>query len=79
MTLFCTLTKSLNLTDFDGGTVLGIRSLDGPFIVRTPVDGDPLRYAVAADRLGQGALGGLRVVCLCKEKGVSRAVLLTTR
>jgi hypothetical protein len=58
MTLFCTLTKSLNLTDFDGGTVLGIRSLDGPFIVRTPVDGDPLRHAVAADRLGQGALGG---------------------
>jgi hypothetical protein len=34
---------------------------------------------VVADRHGQKALGGLLVVCLCKEKGVGRAVLLTAR
>jgi hypothetical protein len=61
MILFC-------CTDGDSGAVLRIIALGGRFIGRTPVNGDLLRHAVAADRLRQEPLGRLLVTFLCEEK-----------
>jgi len=58
----------LDLADDDRSAVFLVVALDGRFIGRTPVDGDLLRHAVAADRLRQEPLGGLLVPFLCEEK-----------
>jgi len=46
------------------------------FIRRTPIDGDLLRHAVAADRLGQEPLGGLLVALLSQQEidGLARLI-----
>ena len=64
MILFHDIVEIFDLADGDGGAVLLVVALDGRFIGRTPVDGDLLRHAVAADRLRQKALGGLLVALL---------------
>ena len=63
----------------NGSAVLRIIALDGRFIGRTPVDGDLLRHAVAADRLRQEPLGSWLVTFLCKEKSMVWPVLSTAR
>src|SRR5262245_64103591 len=63
------------LADVDRGAVLCIVALDGRFIRRTAVDGDLLRYAVAADRFGQEAFRGL-LVALLREQKVNRLAML---
>ena len=50
MILLHNVVEILDLADGDRGAVLGIVALDGRFIGRTPVDGDLLRHAMAADR-----------------------------
>jgi len=42
---------------------------NGRFIGRTTVNGDLLRHAVAADRLGQAPLGGL-LIALCRQQEI---------
>ena len=64
MILFHNIIEIFDLADGDRGAVLRIVALDGRFIGRTPVDRDLLRHAVAADRLGQEALGRLLVPLL---------------
>ena len=68
MVLLNNVVEIFNLADGNRGAVLLIVALDGRFIGRTPVDGDFLRYAVAAGRLRQEPLGGLLVPVLCEEK-----------
>jgi hypothetical protein len=78
MTRFCQLRKDyfhnvveiLDLADFDRGAVLLVVALDGRFVGRTPVDGDLLRHAVAADRLLEKAERG-RFVPLRGEQKVN--------
>ena len=48
--------------------MLFIVALDGRFIGRAAVNGDLLRHAVAADRLGQEAFRGLLIALLREEK-----------
>ena len=60
--------EKLDLADFDCRTVLRIVTLDGRFISGTPVDRDLLRYAVAANRLGQEPLGCLLVPVLRQQE-----------
>ena len=80
MVLFHDIIEILDLADGDRGAVLLVVALDGRFIGRTPVDGDLLRHAVAADRLGQEALGGLLVALLRQaESQWSGPVLSTAR
>ena len=79
MILFHDIVEILDLADGDRGTVFLIIALDGRFIGRTPIDGDLLRHAVAADRLGQEPLGGLLVTVLCEEKVDRLPVLSTAR
>ena len=74
MVLLHNVVEIFDLADVDGGAVLGIVALDGGFIGRTPVDGDLLRHAVAADRLGQEPLGGLLVAVL-REQEIDRLAL----
>ena len=75
MILLHNVVEILDLADFDGGAMLGIVALDGGCIGRTPVDGDLLRHAVAADRLGQEAFRGL-LVALLREQKINRLALL---
>jgi len=62
MILLHNVVEILDLADGDRGAVLGIVALDGSFIGRTPVDGDLLRHAVAADRFLERLLLDSRVV-----------------
>ena len=71
MILFHNIVEILDLADGDRGAVLLVVALDGRFIGRTPVDGDLLRHAVAADRLGQEPLGGLLVALLRQQESQS--------
>jgi len=68
MILLHNVVEILDLTDFDRRAVLGIVALDGRFIGRTPVDGDLLRHAVAADRFLEKAERGLLVPLLSEQK-----------
>ena len=68
MVLLNNVVEILDLADFDRGAVLLIVALDGRFIGRTPVDGDLLRHAVAADRLGQESLGRLLIALFCQQE-----------
>jgi hypothetical protein len=68
MILLHNVVEILDLTDGDRGAVFGIVALDGRFISRTPVDGDLLRYAVAADRFLEKAERGLLVPLLGEQK-----------
>ena len=65
---FDNVIEILDLTDGNGGAVLLIVALDGRFIGRTPVDRDLLWDAMAADRLGQEPLRGLRVALCCQQE-----------
>ena len=78
MVLLHDIIQLFDLADFNRGAVLGIIALDGRFIGGTPVDGDRLWYAVAADRLGQKTFRGLLVVFL-REQKVNRLTLLIHR
>ena len=60
-----------NLADADRGAVLLVIALDGRFIGRAAINGDLLRHAVAADRLGQEAFGRL-LVALLREEEINR-------
>src|SRR4029077_1439570 len=83
-TRFCQLRKDyfpniveiLDVADGDRGVVGLIVALDGGFSGRTPVDGDLLWHAMAADCLGQQALGRLLVPVLREEEvdGLARLV-----
>ena len=79
MILFHDIVEILDLADGDRRAVLGIVALDGRFIGRAPVNGDLLRHAVAADRLGQKALGGPLVALLGEQEIDGLAVLSTAR
>src|SRR5947208_11278692 len=68
MILFDNVVEILDLADFDRGALLGIVALDGGFIGRTPVDGDLLRHAVAADRFREKAERGLLVPLRGEQK-----------
>jgi len=48
--------------------VLLIVALDGRFLGRTPVDGDLLWHAVAAERLGQESLGRVLIALFCQQE-----------
>src|SRR6266704_5249653 len=76
MILFHNVVEILDLADFDRGVVCLIVALDGGCIGRTPVDGDLLWHAMAADRLGQKSLGHLLVPVLREEEvdGLARLV-----
>src|SRR5262252_7928925 len=76
MILLHNVVEILDLTDGDRGAVLGIVALDGGFIGRTPVDGDLLRHAVAADRFLEKAERRLLVSLLSEEKVNGLAVLI---
>jgi len=73
---FCQLRKDyynnvvaiLGFTDGDGGAVLLIIALDGRFMGCTPVDGDLLLHAVAADRLGEEPLRSVRIALCCQQE-----------
>jgi hypothetical protein len=66
MILFHDIIEILDLADGDGGTVLLVVALDRRLIGRTPIDGDLLWHAVAADGLGQKPLGGLLIALFCQ-------------
>src|SRR5262245_53292189 len=68
MILLHNIIEILDLADSDRGAVLLVVALDGRFIGRAAVNGDLLRHAVAADRLGQEAFGRLLVALLREEK-----------
>src|SRR2546428_98698 len=68
MILLHNIVEILHLADGDRGTVLLVVALDGRFMGRATINGDLLRHAVAADRLGQEAFGGLLVALLGEEK-----------
>src|SRR5262249_13303956 len=68
MILLHNVVEILNLADGDRGAVLGIVALDSGFIGRTPVDGDLLRHAMAADRFLEKAERGLLVPLLGEQK-----------
>src|SRR5215216_4375485 len=68
MILLHAIVEILDLADGDRGAVLLVVALDGRFIGRAAVNGDLLRHAVAADRLGQEAFGRLLVALLREEK-----------
>src|SRR5215475_12780793 len=68
MILFYDIIEILDLADGNGSTVLLIVALDRCLIGRTPIDGDLLWYAMAADGLGQESLGGLLVTFRGEEK-----------
>ena len=68
MVLLHNIVEIFDFTDGDSRPVLRIIALDGRFIGRTPVNGDLLRHAVAANRLRQKPLGGLLVTFLGEEK-----------
>src|SRR5262249_28580860 len=78
-TRFCQLRKDyfhhvveiLHLADGNCRAMFLIVALDRGFIGRTPVDGDLLRHAVAADRLRQEAFGRL-LVALLREEEINR-------
>src|SRR5437764_9315231 len=76
MILFHNVVEILDLTDGDGGAVLLIIALDGRFIGRTPVDGDLLRHAMAADRLGQEPLRSLLIALFRQQEINGRARLI---
>jgi hypothetical protein len=71
MILLHNIVEILNLADGDRDTVLLVVALDGRFIGRAAINGDLLRHAVAADRLGQEAFGCLLVALLREEGRVS--------
>jgi hypothetical protein len=68
MILLHNIVEILNLADGDRGAVLLVVALDGRFIGRATINGDLLRHAVAANRLGQEAFGCLLVALLREEK-----------
>ena len=78
MILFDDVVQIFDLADGDRGPVLFIVALDGRFIGRTPVDGDLLRHAVAADRFLEKAERGLFVPLLGEQKvnGLARPFTL---
>ena len=52
----------------DRGAVVLVVACDRRLIGHAPIDGDLLWHAMAADRLGEEALGGLLIAFLCEEK-----------
>jgi hypothetical protein len=60
--------KSFHLADLNRGIVLLVVTLDGRGIGFTAIDGDRLRHAVPADRLGQEALGRPLIALLRQQK-----------
>src|SRR5215470_13623239 len=76
MVLLHNVVEIFDFTDGDRRAVLRIIALDGRFIGRTPVNGDLLRHAVAANRLRQNPLSGLLVTFLGEEKvdGLTRFI-----
>ncbi len=80
MILLHDIVEILDLADGDRGAVLLIVALDGRFIGRTPVDGDLLRHAVAADRLRQKPLSAAcSSRCSVSRKSMVWPVLSTAR
>src|SRR2546428_6706371 len=67
MILLYNMIERLALADVDRRAVRRIVTLDGRFMSCTPVDRDLLRYAVAANRLGQEPLGRLLVPVLRQQ------------
>src|SRR5438270_13010988 len=76
MILFDNVVEILDLTDGDCRAVLRIIALDGRFIGRTPVDGDLLRHAVAADRLDPEPLRRVLIALCCQQEinGLARLI-----
>src|SRR4030095_9453272 len=68
MVLLHNVVEIFNFTDGDSRAVFRIIALDGRCMGRTPVNGDRLRHAVAANRLRQKPLGGLLVTVRGEEK-----------
>ena len=76
MVLFHHIIEIFHLADDNRRAVLGVIALDGGFIGRTPVNGDLVGYAVAADRLREEALGGLLIPLLRQQKVNRLAVFI---
>ena len=67
MILLHKVVEILELADGDRGAVLGLVALDGRCIGRTPVDGELLRHAMAADGFLEQAERGLLVPLLGEQ------------
>src|SRR5215475_12471257 len=76
MILFDNIVEILDLADGDRRAMLLVVALDSRFIGRTPVDGDFLRHAVAADRFLEKAERGLLVSLRGQQKvnGLARLI-----
>src|SRR5256885_8612600 len=76
MILLHNVVEILDLADGDRGAMFFIVALDGRFIGGTSIDSDLLWHAVATDRLGQKAFGGLLVALLRQEEINGLALLI---
>ena len=76
MILFHNIVQIAHLADFYHGLVLGVIAGDSCRVGSTAIDCNPRRHAVAADRLGEKALGRL-FIPLSREEEVDGLAALS--